>query len=284
MMAGWSRNLILVPGFLMALAAGASDGVEARKSQAPIQSRASAAAVIAIDYPEEGSVFPPEITAPTFLWRDGGKGATFWRIDISFGDGLATIHAISRGERMRIGRINPDCVSDTNEPPRLTPLLAVAHSWTPDLAKWQAIKRHSVASAATVTITGFRGDAQDQAVSHGKVAMSTSKDVVGAPIFYRDVPLMPSELEKGVIKPLAAEAVPLVAWRVRNVGEARSRMVMENLPLCANCHSFCSDGKTMGMDLAPFGPLPRTNWLADRAQRAPLERRGHPFVRYADDC
>jgi tetratricopeptide (TPR) repeat protein len=60
---------------------------------------------------------------------------------------------------------------------------------------------------------------------------------------------MPSELEKGVIKPLAAEAIPLVAWRVRNVGEARSRVVMENLPLCANCHSFSSDGKTMGMDL-----------------------------------
>ena len=26
-------------------------------------------------------------------------------------------------------------------------------------------------------------------------------------------------------------------------------MVMENLPLCANCHSFSADGKTMGMDL-----------------------------------
>src|ERR1022692_4050140 len=24
---------------------------------------------------------------------------------------------------------------------------------------------------------------------------------------------------------------------------------MENLPVCANCHSFSSDGKTMGMDL-----------------------------------
>jgi tetratricopeptide (TPR) repeat protein len=60
---------------------------------------------------------------------------------------------------------------------------------------------------------------------------------------------MPSELEKGVIKPLAAEAIPLVAWRVRNVGEPRSRVVMENLPLCANCHSFSADGKTMGMDL-----------------------------------
>lgn len=149
---------------------------------------------------------------------------------------------------MRIGRIDPDCVADTNEPPRLTPHLAAAHSWKPDIATWQAIKRISVASAATVTIAGFRGDT-GRAVSRGKVTLRTSKDAVGAPIFYRDVPLMPSELEKGVIKPLAAEAVPLVAWRVRNVSEARSRVVMENLPLCANCHSFSSDGRTMGMDL-----------------------------------
>ena len=203
-------------------------------------------ASIAIDYPEEGSIFPPEITPPTFLWHDAAKGVSVWRIDVSFGAAPAAIHAISKGERMRIGTLDPDCVADTNEPPRLSPELAAAHSWTPDLATWQAIKRHSVETAATVTITGLRAG---QAVSRGKVAIRTSKDPVGAPIFYRDVPLMPSELEKGVIKPLAAEAIPLVAWRVRNVGEARSRVVMENLPVCANCHSFSADGKTMGMDL-----------------------------------
>ena len=199
-------------------------------------------ASITIDYPEQGSLFPPEITPPTFLWRDSAKGVALWRIDVSFGAGEATIHATSKGERMRIGTVDTDCVADTNQPP---PQLA-AHSWTPDPVTWQAIKRHSVSGAATVTITGFRAD---QAVSRGKVAIRTSKDTVGAPIFYRDVPLMPSELEKGVIKPLAAEAIPLVAWRVRNVGEARSRVVMDNLPVCANCHSFSADGKTMGMDL-----------------------------------
>jgi tetratricopeptide (TPR) repeat protein len=217
---------ILLPGILLALAAAAPNPP----------------AAITVDYPEEGSIFPPEITPPTFLWHDATKGVAVWRIDVSFGAGVATIHATSKGERMRIGKLDPDCVADTNQPP---PQLE-AHSWTPDLATWQAIKRHSVASAATVAITGFRAG---QAVSHGRVSMRTSKDAVGAPIFYRDVPLMPSELEKGVIKPLAAEAIPLVAWRVRNVGEARSRVVMENLPVCANCHSFSADGKTMGMDL-----------------------------------
>ena len=205
---------------------------------------------IKIDYPEDGSIFPPEITPPTFLWRDGAKDAGVWKIDITFGDGAAAIHATSRGERPRIGRIDPDCVAATNAPPRLTAEMAEAHAWTPDAATWQAIKRRSVAGAATVSVTGFRGDA---AVSAGKVSIRTSKDPVGAPIFYRDVPLMPGETERGAIKPLTAEALPLVAWRVRNVGQAESRVVMDNLPVCANCHSFSADGKTLGMDLDGLG-------------------------------
>jgi len=223
---------ILLPSLLMALVASASGP-----------------AAIAIDYPQDGSIFPPEITPPTFLWHDGSRGVTSWRIDVSFGAGTSPIHAISKGERLRIGKIDPDCVAPTNKPPILTPELAAAHSWTPDAATWQAIKGHSVDRAATVTIGGFRPDAPDAAVSFGKIAIRTSSDPVGAPIFYRDVPLMPSELEKGVIKPLASEAIPLVAWRVRNVGETSGRVVMDNLPVCANCHSFSADGKTMGMDL-----------------------------------
>ena len=44
-------------------------------------------ASITIDYPLEDSVFPPEITPPTFIWRDAAKSATHWRIEISFADG-----------------------------------------------------------------------------------------------------------------------------------------------------------------------------------------------------
>jgi Tfp pilus assembly protein PilF/Tol biopolymer transport system component len=60
---------------------------------------------------------------------------------------------------------------------------------------------------------------------------------------------MPSETEKGVIKPLAGEAVPLIAWRLLDVGRPGARLLMEDLPTCANCHSFSYDGTTMGMDV-----------------------------------
>jgi tetratricopeptide (TPR) repeat protein len=197
---------------------------------------------IAIDYPRDGSIFPPEITAPTFLWRDD-SGAGRWRIDITFSEGAAAIRVEARGEMLEPGEIDPRAISSTNELPKVAP----AHAWLPDKQTWGAIKKRSVNGPAKVTITGF--DAGGAAVSSGSVGIRTSQDPVGTPIFYRDVPLMPSETEKGVIKPLAPSAVRLIQWRLRNIAEERSHVVLENIPTCANCHSFSLDGKTMGMDM-----------------------------------
>ena len=175
-------------------------------------------ATIAIDYPGEGSIFPPEITPPTFLFRDSSGRASRWRVDIDFGGRAPAIQVESKGERLRVGEIDPRCVSPNNELPKLTPEQASAHTWMPDAAIWAAIKKQSVAAPATVTITGLNGSG---AVSSGRVRIRTSSDPAGAPIFYRDVPLMPSATEKGVIKPLAQDAIPLIQWSVRNIGNAQ---------------------------------------------------------------
>src|ERR1700676_4771867 len=123
-------------------------------------------AAITIDYPAEGAIFPPDIIAPTFLWRDPDPSATVWRIDVDFGDGSAGIRVNSPGEKMGIGEIDPRCVSPTNEPPKLTTQQAAAHTWTPDSEIWAAIKRRSNGRAATVTIAG--------AVSRGHVTIQVS--------------------------------------------------------------------------------------------------------------
>jgi len=206
-------------------------------------------APIVIDYPADGSVFPPDMAAPTFLWRDPAPGAVSWRIDVSFANGSAPIQVASKGERMHIGEIDPRCVAPTNRPPALTPQQAAAHTWIPDPETWAAIRKQSVAGAATVTISGFASENARQPLSRGHMLLHTSADPVGAPIFYRDVPLMPSKLESGVIKPLDSRAVPLIAWRLRDVGQTRSRVLLEDMHTCANCHSFSGDGKTLGMDL-----------------------------------
>ena len=206
-------------------------------------------APIVIDYPAGGSVFPPDMAAPTFLWRDPAPGAVSWGIDVSFADGSAAIHVAAKGERMRIGEIDPRCVSPNNRPPSLTPQQAAAHTWIPDPADWAAIKKKSVAGAATVAVSGFAAGNAGQPVSRGHMLLYTSADPVGAPIFYRDVPLMPSKSETGVIKPLDSNAIPLIAWRLRDVAETQSRVLLEDMHTCANCHSFSGDGKTLGMDL-----------------------------------
>jgi hypothetical protein len=206
-------------------------------------------AAITVDYPEDGSIFPPEITPPTFLWRDATNSASLWTIKVTFSDGSPEIQTTSLGERLRIGELDPRCISPSNEPPKLTPEQAAARTWIPDTATWEAIKKHSKEHPATITITGFESERADRAISSGEVVIQTSQDPVGAPIFYRDVPLIPSELQEGVIKPLAQGDLPLLSWRLRNIAEPRSRLLLTGLHTCANCHSFSRDGKTLGMDL-----------------------------------
>jgi Flp pilus assembly protein TadD len=206
-------------------------------------------AAITVDYPVSGSLFPPEITAPTFLWRDAAANVAAWTIDISFADGAPGIHMKSAGEPMHIGEIDPEAISKNNQLPKLTPEQAAAHTWTPDADAWAAIEKRSVGSPATMTITGFRGEDLKEPVSSGQVKIETSRDPAGAPIFYRDVPLMPNQGNKGVITPLAPEAIGLIKWRLRYLDEPRSRVVMEKISTCANCHSFSADGKTLGLDV-----------------------------------
>ena len=199
---------------------------------------------ISIDYPEDGSIFPPGITPPTFLWRDGT--ASTWTIDVAFADEAPSFRVQAKGERMRIGAIDPEAVSNTNEPPQLTPEQAASQTWTPDAETWKTIQSHSTTKPATFTITGYRDQA---AVSVAKVSITTSTDPVGAPIFYRDVPLMPSAGANGTVQPLSPSAIHLIRWRLRDIQQPESRTVLTGMPTCANCHSFSRDGKTMGIDV-----------------------------------
>ena len=235
---------ILAAGWIHLFGLGVANGMAAGPRLDP-----SAHASITIDYPQDGSIFPPEILPPTFIWRDGAAGAKSWRIEISFADGAKPMHATSAGEPIHIGKIDPRCVSDTNKPPFLTPEQAAAHTWIPDASTWDIIKQHSVEKPATVEITGVSESAPDASASQGRVTLTTSKDPVGAPIFYRDVPLMPSEGAKNFIQPLAPSSLYLINWRLRDIGKPESRLLMHDLHTCANCHSFSLDGKTMGIDV-----------------------------------
>ena len=206
-------------------------------------------AALTIDYPQEGAVFPPEIVPPTFLWHEPDEQADTWLVDVALGDGSEHLYALLPGAAPPAGPIDRDCIAENNEVYQPTSYQASAKSWTPAGDVWAAIKKRSTGRAAGVTIVGFRSTQPHDVLSRGRITVTTSQDPVGAPIFYRDVPLAPSVTKKGTIKPLGDDAVMLIAWRLRDLSKPESRLLLTDVPKCTNCHSFSADGKTLGMDL-----------------------------------
>lgn len=127
---------------------------------------------ITVDYPLEGSIFPPDFAPPTFLWRDAAAASVSWSFEFTFADGQPSIRVQAPGGRMRLDPIDERCVSATNQPPRLTPQQAAAHAFKPDAAVWEAVKRRSAGATATVRIAGYR-QGSSQPVSEGSVRIQT---------------------------------------------------------------------------------------------------------------
>jgi tetratricopeptide (TPR) repeat protein len=205
---------------------------------------------ITLDYPSNNTLFPPDIIPPLFQWRDSVNGATAWRIQVNFVGRGPKIDVWSSGEKMRIGELDTALVGYV--PPELTPEQQAAHTWRPDAKLWETIKKHSVNAPATVTISGYRETKTGEPISRGQLMIRTSADPVGAPILFRDVPLIPpapEDNERGVIKPLPDSVLPKIKWELRDVSSTHSRVVMQGLPTCANCHSVSRDGKTLGIDV-----------------------------------
>jgi tetratricopeptide (TPR) repeat protein len=203
-----------------------------------------------IDVPLNGAIYPPDIIPPQFQWRDDHPSATIWRIEIIFGEHARPIRIWSNGPRMQLGPLDESLKGYV--PPSLTPEEAIAHTWRPDPKTWDEIKKHSVTAPATVIISGFASQRDKQPLSRQQATIQTSRDPVGAPLFYRDVPLIPPAPEtaqRGVIKPLPDSVLPKIKWQLRYINEPQPRTMMTGLPTCGNCHSFSRDGKTLGIDV-----------------------------------
>jgi len=209
-------------------------------------------AAITIDYPPASAILPPEFPPIAFRWRDAANGAALWRIAIAFADGSPAVEVKTEGGRVQVGEIDRRCIAELNELPTLTPEEAAGRIWVPDERVWAEIKKHSTERAATITITGYEDQAATHPLSTGQSLFVTSEDPVGAPIFYRDVPLIPAN-NNGQLGILPKDAIALIKWRLRDVAQHSSRTLMEGLPTCANCHSFSADGKTLGIDVD--GPM-----------------------------
>jgi len=167
---------------------------------------------LAIDYPYNGTIFPPDIAAPEFLWSDSNKATKHWLISISFE---------KTGRTLRY-------FTDTNK-------------WQPARKTWNVIKKYSQNHNATVSITGHNNAVVPTVLSHNAMCFTTSPDSVRDPVFYREVILPFSEAVKDPSR---------IRWRFGSVSQEKMPpVVLENLPVCGNCHSFSANGKVIGMDV-----------------------------------
>jgi len=167
---------------------------------------------LTIRYPLNETLFPPEIVPPTFHWEDANSTSDTWLITIKFQDDQ--------------GRMN---------------FLVQETQWTPEPTQWEAIKKRSLENHAVVTILGVNRWSRGKILSAGRISIKTSKDQVGAPLFYREVNLPFIDAVKDPSQ---------IRWRFGAISSPKQPpIVLEKVPVCGNCHSFSADGKVLAMDV-----------------------------------
>lgn len=198
---------------LAALAAGDITALSAAPlMDAPAGRKALPGKALAVLSPLDGTLFPPEIAAPEFRWKDSSAAVDLWALTLKFS---------GAGGSMRFSSNS-------------------AH-WRPSDDAWEEIKLRSREQDAELTVAGFSQAAPGKPLSVGRVSFRTSRDEVGAQLFYREVTLPFS---------FAVKDPSLIRWRMGAVSAKElPPAVLENLPVCGNCHSFSADGSVLGMDV-----------------------------------
>ncbi len=169
--------------------------------------------LLEIIYPLNETTFPPKLAEPTFQWQDSIPDADTWLVAIEFADGKE-------------------------------PLLSLTHSkeWTPTPEQWQNMAARSLESWAKVTVLGVNKTAAASILSSATIRIRTSKDEVGAPLFFREVNLP--------FLTAVSDPAKYIRWRLGPISSREPPpIVLEKLAVCGNCHSFSRDGKTLAMEV-----------------------------------
>jgi len=162
--------------------------------------------------PMEGTLFPRDMSPPRFWWRDEREEGRGWVIELEFADHQESlVHHASVPE------------------------------WTPSKEDWERIKGWSLEKPVKFRLR--RQGRTDPSFETGCACVSfrTSRDAVEASIFYREIGLPMVE---------SARSPSQIRWRIGTVDSMPSpRVVMQDLPVCANCHSFSRDAGILGLDI-----------------------------------
>lgn len=263
---GIAFEISVVIGFTSLNHGAASSPSNEIETRAALDAKASHPR-IQIQNPADETLFPPEMPPPEFRWRDTEPAVDAWLVKVELQaptDGIrppnsetnflaerasSTVSETSDYDKtlahMRQGFVSLAAVGDQ-------PISGDAHAsvmqfrvqipeWTPTSEAWELIKARSVDGPAQVTVLGFKAADPARILSRGVVTVATSRDEVGAPLFYREVNLPFEEAVKDPSK---------IRWRFGSIASPQPPpVVLEHLPVCGNCHSFSSDGRVFGMDV-----------------------------------
>lgn len=166
---------------------------------------------IKVEYPFDRTIFPPEFYPPTFSWAD------------------------TSNVRVRQWYV---FIHDTGVTKFYIRDKITISTWRPDSIAWEKIKKihtknfvFTVMSYSPVTKT----------YAAGQMRFSFATDSVGADIFFRAVTIPFS---------FAVKNVHTIEWYMGSVKGGRPRLMLKDLPVCGNCHSFPAGGKPiLAMDV-----------------------------------
>src|SRR5262245_6026644 len=173
---------------------------------------ATAAPTLRITYPADGTLFPPDSVAPTVVWTDETGRVDRWNVVVRDDTGA-------------------DVVTASVDTPW----------WRPPEDDWARIKQRSAERDAELVVAGVDRTNPATTLSSSRVHLRTSKDPVGDALFYREVPL-----------PFitAVQDPSRIRWRYGTIDmQDGPPIVLQNLPVCGNCHSFADNGSALGLDV-----------------------------------
>jgi tetratricopeptide (TPR) repeat protein len=174
-----------------------------------INAGTSALSGIQITYPLNQTIFPPEISSPTFYWNDTSGNSNIWNVFITN----------KKNDIIISGKVKE----------------AV---WCPDSVDWLKMKQSGSDHIFFFTVLG--SSKSDNKITSGRVEFTISSDSVGADIFFRAVTLPFS---------FAVKNVRTIEWYIGSVKGGKPRKMLSNMPVCANCHSFSGNGALLAMDV-----------------------------------
>lgn len=164
-----------------------------------------------IGHPDDGAVFPPNMAAPHFFWKDAFLFSDAWLVVIETAGGARVC-----------------CFTDQ---PR----------WVPAKSTWEWLRHYMGTTPATLTVIGVDRSNGVMPVTRTQITFSISSDPFDGVLFFKQtrLPFLAArehpEQARWVLADIAAYDAP--------------RTVLEGLQSCAHCHTFSPDGRVFGMDV-----------------------------------